>query len=222
MRRKKVNYQVIPLKKPSRVSLLVGLTGGFGTGKSTVARFFRRLSAKVIDSDRLVHQALRPGSATYRAICDHFGRKNVLVANGMLDRRKLARLVFENSRKRKILESIVHPYVFSEIARLAKETRGVLILEVPLLFETRFDREMDVTIVVRANRKNQMARLAKKGSMTPREVRSRIRSQWPLERKVARADFVISNDGSLSETMKQVKSIWKQLKTMMREEKVNG
>ncbi|MBI4970476.1 MAG: dephospho-CoA kinase [Candidatus Omnitrophica bacterium] len=211
--------RIIPLRKPKRVSLLVGLTGGFGSGKSTAARYFRLLGAQVIDSDQLVHEALKPGTPTYDAVCDHFGRKKILGAQGNIDRKKLARIVFENQGKRKILESIVHPYVFSEIERAAKTKSGLLILEVPLLFETHFNEKMDANIVVWSSEKNQMARLRKRTGATPSEVRARMKAQMPLARKKTMADFVINNGGSLKETKNQVLEVWKQLKSMMKKEK---
>ncbi len=202
---------VIPLKKPKQVSLLVGLTGGVGTGKSTVADCFSRLGAQVIDSDKLAHQALKPGTPTYDAICDHFGRKNILGSRGLIDRKKLGAIVFNRPAKRKILESIVHPYVFQEIEKAAKKKEGILILEVPLLFETNFNESMDVNIVVSASRARQAERLKKRNGMTLAEVSARIKAQTPLSRKAALADFVVNNNGSKTETKIQVKEIWKKL-----------
>lgn len=224
MRSKKTKkIKVIPLKKPRQVSLLAGLTGGYGTGKSTVARIFRSLGAHVIDSDRLAHQALKPGTPTYDAIRDHFGGKNILGKKGLIDRRKLAQIVFKHPGKRKTLEAIVHPYVFAEIQRLAKKKSGVLMLEVPLLFETNFNEKMDANIVARASEKTQAARLMKRDRVTPAEVRARVKVQMPLAKKCALADFVINNDGSIRETKKQVAAIWeKLLKLSSKEKKENS
>lgn len=195
-------------KKPN---LLIGLTGGFGTGKSTVARLFRGLGAQVIDADKLAHRALKRGQSTYNVICARFGRKSILGTRGEINRKKLARIVFENPGKRKVLESIVHPFVFRQIKRVTKKKRGILILEVPLLFETRFNEKMDANIVVRANEKSQIARLGKRSGTSRAEVKARNKAQMPIEKKAKLADFVIVNNGSLNETKKQVVQIWKQL-----------
>lgn len=218
MRAMKPKTRVIPLKRPRQVSVLAGLTGGFGTGKSTAARLFQTLGAKVIDADKLAHQALKRRTPTYDAICDHFGTKNILGIKGEIDRKKLARIVFKNPGKRKILESVVHPFVFAEIEKLAKKKSGILILEVPLLFETGLNEKMDVNIVVRVDEKTQMERLRKRMCATPAEVRARNKVQMPLVKKARLADFVICNDGSLKETKKQVFEIWKELKLMIKKE----
>ena len=200
-------------------NLLVGLTGGFGTGKSTAARFFRLLGAQIIDADKLAHQALRQGRPTYNAVCAHFGRKNILGPRGEINRRKLARIVFNNPGKRRKLESIVHPFVLNEMERIAKKKLGIVILEVPLLFETNLNEKMDVSIVVRASEKKQLLRLRKRTGASPAEVRARNEAQMPIAKKVRLANFVINNEGSLMGTKKQVFEIWKQLKSMMKKEK---
>ena len=176
----------------------VGLTGGFGTGKSTVARHFRKLGAHVIDADRLAHEALRPGVPEYQKILSCFGT---------VDRKKLAQIVFANPRKRKILESIIHPYVFRRIDELEKKKSGIVILEVPLLFETHFDKKMDSVVVVTASIQTQILR----SSLSKDETRARIKAQMPLSQKMKRADFVIHNDGSLTETKKQTVAVWRSL-----------
>jgi len=218
MRAKKAQIEVILLKRPKRVSTLVGLTGSFGTGKSTVARYFRQLGAHVIDADQLAHKALKPGTPTYDSIRDHFGKKNVVGKKGVIDRRKLAEIVFHHPGKRKTLEAIVHPFVFKEIEKIANKKKGVLILEIPLLFETHFNEKMDVNIVVKAGIKQQVKRLARRSGVEERQVRARIKAQMPLSKKERLADFVVDNSGSLKSTKKRVLNIWNQLKSMIRGE----
>jgi dephospho-CoA kinase len=124
-------------------------------------------------------------------------------------RRKLARLIFQNPKKRKALEAIIHPYVFRRMeAILRRYPRRIHLMEVPLLFETGYDRRVDRTVVVTAPQTVQSARAARRLGIPRGEARARIRSQWPLRKKAARADYVIRNDRSLATTRAQVRAVW--------------
>lgn len=195
--------------------LVVGLTGGFATGKSTVARMFRKLGAKVLDCDRIAHQALTQGTPTYFKIVKQLGPHAVCSPKGMIDRKKLGRIVFGNPLNRKKLERIIHPFVFREIgSELKAISKGVVILEVPLLFETRFDKRVDKVIVVSASRSTELARIRKKFRLSFEEARRRVAAQMPLSKKKTGADFVIENNRSLKETALQVKRLWKKLQDL--------
>ena len=191
--------------------LVVGLTGGLASGKSTVAKMFARLGAKVIDTDRIVHKEMRRTGRCYAPIIRAFGKQ--VVAKSNIDRRKLAAVVFSDKRKLKRLERIVHPKVRLGINEELKKYRGnvIAIIEVPLLFEAGFDRYVDTTIVVMARRNTQIDRSARSLKLTRTEALRRINTQMPLRDKIRRADIIIDNSKTKTQTHKQVKAIWQKL-----------
>ncbi len=175
--------------------LLVGLTGGLATGKSTVARLFRDCGATLIDADLLARQVVQPGKPAWRDIVRTFG-KQVLRPDRTLDRGALAGIVFGNRSKLHKLNAIVHPRVAREQARLAREIarkdpKAVVIYDVPLLFEAGVDKRVHTVIVVAADRGTQIARLRKRDGLTRTEAIRRLRAQMPLAKKVRRADYVV-------------------------------
>ncbi|MBI2871130.1 MAG: dephospho-CoA kinase [Candidatus Omnitrophica bacterium] len=188
----------------------VGLTGGYGTGKSTVAGMFSRLGARVLDADEMAHRALSLKTPSGRRVLKAFGRGILL--QGRISRARLARIVFDNPRKRKLLEHIVHPVVIQgaheEMASL--RSPRIVMVNAPLLIEAGMHRSLDYTIVVVTDRKTQNARLERKG-IPAREISNRIRSQMPLARKKEFADFIIDNNGSRLRTYQQVRQIFKVL-----------
>jgi len=191
--------------------LTIGITGSFGSGKSTVASMFKDLGARVLDADQVARRLMQPSGKCFRPILDEFGPS--ILRRGKIDRQKLAAVVFNDVGKLRRLEKIIHPQVRREFqAELARHrnTRAgkVVVLDVPLLFEAGFDRLVEVTLVVRAGRETQVARVVRKRKMTRREALARIRLQWPLSRKVKLADEVINNDGGLRATKKQVRAKW--------------
>jgi len=192
--------------------MTIGLTGSFATGKTTVAGIFRRMGARVIDADALAHDALKPGAAAYRKTVKIFG-KGILNSRGRIDRKKLAGIVFKNRRSLKKLCAAVHPYVIDRIRFMLKcpARDRITVIDAPLLIEARLERMIDVLVVVSATRKNQIRRGGEKFRMTAGEVRERIDAQMPLKEKVARADFVIYNNGDLKKTRKQVEDVWRQI-----------
>ena len=152
---------------------MVGLTGTFGSGKSTVGNFMKRLGARsVIDSDRIAHEVFRPDHALRRKI-------KSLFEMGSFSRRQIAKSVFSDAKKRKRLEAVIHPYVLKRIRQeMNRIKNGVIVLEVPLLFEAHFDRMCDVTVSVLSGEKNILKRLSRSG-FSRMEVRSRLRAQLP-------------------------------------------
>ena len=191
--------------------LVIGLTGGLATGKSTVTAAFARLGAKVVDTDKIVHKEMRRGGRCYAPIVRTFG-KQVAGPKG-IDRKKLAAIVFSDSHKLKRLEKIVHPKVGLGIKEELKKhgNSGIAVIEVPLLFEAGFDRYVDTTVVVTAKRDAQIARAQKSLKLTRTEALRRISAQMPLRDKIRRADIIIDNSTTKTQTHKQVKAIWQKL-----------
>ena len=192
--------------------ILVGLTGGVATGKSTVAKMFKQCGAVVIDADELAHEVVKPGTPAWREIVAFFG-KTVLNQDRSLNRQALGSIVFRNPKKRRQLERIIHPRVAREQARLTKQAAradptAVVIYDVPLLFEAGIDTRVDKTLVVTADRETQLARLKKRNGLSRVEAIRRIRSQMPLSKKVRLADIVIDGTLSRHNAMKAVRGIF--------------
>jgi dephospho-CoA kinase len=194
----------------------VGLTGGIACGKSTVAAMFRDLGAYVVDADRLARDALAPGSPGASAVARVFGRD--VAPNGVVDRARLGALVFGHARRRKRLEAIVHPYVFAAERRLAREIASrdpdaLVVFDAALLIETGAHRRLDAVVVVSADQRTQLARLAARDHMPRAEALARIRSQWPLAAKRRVADYVIDGRRPKTEMRRLVARIYQDLRT---------
>ncbi|AZV50571.1 dephospho-CoA kinase [Bacillus halotolerans] len=192
------------------MTLVIGLTGGIASGKSTVANMLIDKGITVIDADIIAKQAVEKGMPAYRQIIDEFG-EDILLENGDIDRRKLGALVFTNEQKRLALNSIVHPAVREEMLKRRNESianqETFVVLDIPLLFESKLESLVDKIIVVSVTKELQLERLTKRNQLTEEEALSRIRSQIPLEEKVSRADNVIDNSGTLEETKQQLEEI---------------
>jgi dephospho-CoA kinase len=192
--------------------LIAGLTGGFGTGKTYVASIFRKLGAKVIDADKLAHAALKEGSPTYKKIVAAFDR-SVLVPTGAINRKALGKIVFDDKKRLAQLNGIIHPFVMGKIKeRIKAGGSGMLIIDAPLICETALSGMIDVLIVVKASRKNQLERCMKKFKMEEEDVDKRMACQIPLKEKVEKADYIVDNNGTRKGTEKEVKQIWQELK----------
>ncbi|MEC1613056.1 dephospho-CoA kinase [Bacillus mojavensis] len=192
------------------MTLVIGLTGGIASGKSTVANMLIDKGITVIDADIIAKQAVEKGMPAYRQIIDEFG-EDILLENGDIDRRKLGAIVFTNEQKRLALNSIVHPAVREEMLKRRDESianqETFVVLDIPLLFESKLESLVDKIIVVSVTKELQLERLIKRNQLTEEEALSRIRSQMPLEEKVSRADDVIDNSGTLEETKQQLEEI---------------
>lgn len=186
------------------------LTGGIGSGKSTVARHWRSLGLPVVDADVLARAVVAPGSDGLDAVVARFG-PGVLTADGTLDRQGLGRIVFHDATARADLEAILHPRVRHAAAEaftgLAAQGAALACYEVPLLFETHQEEHYRPVVVVSVSPETQRRRAAARDGVPPDVVQARIASQWPLEEKVARADFVIDNDGPLASTLAQAEAV---------------
>ena len=186
--------------------LIVGLTGSFGSGKSTVGKILKRNGCVVIDSDQLAHEVFKPNHPIA-------GRIRKLFNVSTVDKKAIAKQVFQNSEKRKKLEALIHPYVFKRIrSKVKKVKKGVVVLEIPLLFETGFDKFCDITISVFTPEHKIISRLKQKGFKSG-EVRSRLASQLSGVEKRKRSDLYIENLGSEKVLVQKVKSVLKHLKS---------
>jgi dephospho-CoA kinase len=204
------------LKKTGK--FIVGLTGTFGSGKSTVSHLFQELGAFIIDADQLAHEALEAGNEAYNKIAALF--KEACSADGArMDRKKLAKLIFSDAKKRKQLEEIIHPYVLDRIIEEVSDAEEpVVIIEVPLLFEAGFDALCDQSIVVIAKYEVINKRLIEKG-FTLEEIEKRNKAQMPLEEKMKRANYQIENSGSLDSTRREVEKVWNGLRPVLKGDK---
>ena len=196
--------------------ILVGLTGGIATGKSTVADMFQRCGAVVIDADMLAREAVRPGKPAWREIVQTFG-KTILNPDRTLNRQALGAKVFSHPARLRRLERMIHPRVAREQRRLTRQTaqkdpKAVVIYDVPLLFEAGIDKRVDAIIVVAADRETQIARLKKRNGFTRAEALRRIKSQIPLSQKQKRADYVLDGTLPLSHLTQQVRSLYQSLR----------
>ncbi|MBI2346216.1 MAG: dephospho-CoA kinase [Deltaproteobacteria bacterium] len=191
----------------------IGLTGGIGTGKSTVAHMFGELGWPIVDADAIVRQLLCAGTPTATAVEKAFGSA-ILGVGGEIDRARLARVVFADPKQRLRLERILHPAVRHEMERqgdrYAKEGSRVCLFDIPLLFESNYDWRLDAIVVVTCDEAAQLARCHAKFGWSPEETHSRIAAQLPLVDKVRRASFVIDNGGSIEDTRRQVEAVAKQ------------
>lgn len=174
---------------------VVGLTGGIATGKSTALAEFARRGAAVVSLDGIAHEQARPGGAAHRAIVRDFGTC-VLKRDGTIDRAFLGRIVFADAAARRGLEKATHPLILREMERRVRRARGVVVVDVPLLFEKKLQGRFDATLLVACPPGQQARRLARRDGLPPAEVRRRLAAQWPLSRKRALADAVIENDST--------------------------
>lgn len=195
--------------------LLVGLTGGIGSGKSTVARMLEQRGAVVFDADVLARAVVEPGTPGHAAVIERFGA-NVLAPGGELDREALASIVFADPAARRDLEAIVHPEVrrlFAEGCEAYRDTDRVVVFSAPLLVETGMHTAFQVLVLVATPVETQIERLLRDRAMSEQQVRARIDAQAPLEKKAAVADVIVDNEGDLGELEAQVDSLWDELRT---------
>jgi dephospho-CoA kinase len=190
--------------------LLVGLTGGIGSGKSTVARMLEERGAVVFDADLLAREAVEPGTPGHAAVIERFGA-DVLAPGGALDREALASIVFADPSARRDLEQIVHPEVrrlFAEGSEAYRDTDRIVVFSAPLLVETGMHTAFEILVVVSATVVTQIERLMRQRGMSEAAIRARIDAQAPLEDKAAVADFLVDNGGTIAELENRVERLW--------------
>jgi dephospho-CoA kinase len=189
---------------------LLGVTGGIGSGKSTVLAMLGKKGAATVDADFIVHSLYESDEPLKAALVRNFGQ-DVVDDNGVVNRKALADIVFNSDRDRKRLEEMIHPRVRRRIkAEMQESPKLIVAVDIPLLYESYWQSEFDAVVVVNANDESRLLRLAKKG-ITRIEARKRMAAQLPLSVKIRKADYVINNDGPLSETKRQVDRLWTRL-----------
>lgn len=193
--------------------LVVGLTGGIGSGKSVFAALLAERGAQVIDADAYGHEALRPGKPSWHSVVDQFGDEILVPGTMDIDRQALARIVFSDPDKLAALNAIVHPVIFGRIAdaleRLAR-TDEVVVVDAALIVDTGVYKALDALIVVRCDDRVRRERLAERG-MALEDVDARMAAQPPVEVLEQRADIVVDNDGTMSELAAEADRVWAEL-----------
>ena len=197
--------------------LSVGLTGGIGSGKSTVASIFASLGAVIINADNIGRDLMQPGNVVFDRIMSGFG-KEVLNPDGKLNRAKLAQIVFDDLEKLKHLNAIVHAPVLREIDRKQqlyrkKDANAICVVESAVLFEANQNRRFDKIVVTWCQPEQQVERFASQNKFSEQDIRKRMAAQMQGEEKKRLADFIIDTSGSLDETEKQVFSVHEKLRT---------
>ncbi len=195
---------------------VIGLTGGIATGKSTVSAILKKAGAVIIDADRIAREVVKKGLPAYREIVENFG-ETVLLSNGEINRSVLGDLIFNDPRKKKLLNRIVHPHVRRETNRQLKDMEKsspdtIAVLDIPLLFEAEMHKDLSEVIVVYAPEHIQVKRLMKRDNISEADAVARVRSQMPIEEKKNRATIVIGNSGTMEDTRKRTLEIFKTLK----------
>lgn len=200
----------MPRQKQNK-KIILGITGSFGSGKTTVSGLFRTFGAQVIDADKLAHESILPKGRCYKKIIAAFGR-GILRSDETIDRSKLGSIVFSDKKLLKELNNIIHPEVIKKMKNLIKKSKTkMIILDIPLLIESGLEKFVDKLIVVKINHREQIKRIKKKTSLGREDILKRIDSQIPLRVKARLADFIIDNSATVEETKKQTKKIMKQL-----------
>ena len=198
--------------------IIIGLIGGIGTGKSSVAEMFKHEGAYVIDFDYLARVVVEPDTPAWRDIVDYFGQE-ILSPDRTLNRSKLAEIVFSDAQSRKVLEGFTHPRIFEKQDTLlkdikTKDPKAIVIVDVPLLFELSLHKKFDKIILVYVSRDVQIERATKRDAFLKEEVEKRLKVQINIEKKRLLADYIINNEGSLKNTKDQVRKVIRELKKL--------
>jgi len=198
--------------------LLVGLTGGIGSGKSLVAQMFKQLGVYLIDADELAHKAVEPGHPVLNRIVESFGPE-ILNPDGTLDRIKMGQAVFDHPEKRELLNSIVHPYVFMEEERqqkqiAQKDPKAIVMFDAALLIETGSYQLMDKVILVTIDRPKQISRIMRRDGLSRDEAVKRIEAQMPQSQKKGKADYIIDGGQPPKTVEEQVRRIYEEIKPL--------
>lgn len=189
------------------MTLVIGLTGGIASGKSTISSILKAVGWPVIDADLIARQIVMPGSKGLEQIVNRFGPQ-MLNSDGTLDRKKLGKTVFDDPKKLSDLDKIEHPVIQeaidSQLDEFKKQHLPVVVLDVPLLFETGMDEECDLTVLAVVDQATQLKRLMKRDQISKMDAVKKISSQMSLKEKMQRADVIIDNNGTLEQTRSQV------------------
>lgn len=186
---------------------VVGLTGGIGSGKSTVAKLFASLGASIINADQLAREVVKPGSPALAEIAQHFG-EDAITTNGTLDRSILRKKIFQNDSDRFWLESLLHPLIAEErLKQIDSATTPYVIVEIPLLFEKQLADEVDRVLVVDTTEALQKSRVAKRDQINTESVEAVMNTQVDRENRLSGADDIIDNSGDIEDLNSQVQAL---------------
>ncbi|GGB27689.1 dephospho-CoA kinase [Virgibacillus dakarensis] len=195
------------------MALIIGLTGSIASGKSTVSLMFDDYQIPVVDADKLAREVVRPGEKAYEKIIEAFGQ-DVLRDNQTIDRKKLGTIIFADEAKRDQLNGIVHPAVREKMLKqrdaLQEAGATCVVLDIPLLFESKLTHFVDKTLVVFVDEEVQLERLMKRDNYSEEEAKQRIAAQIPVKKKAAMADAVINNNGTKYQSYAQLEKILKE------------
>ncbi len=197
-----------------RPSLIVGLTGGIGSGKSAASRAFADLGVALVDADQLARTVVQPGSPALERIAEHFG-DHLITPNGELDRPALRRIVFTDGAARQWLEALLHPLIEVELVhRLERAPGPYALLVSPLLLETRQHRLVDRVLVVDIDEEGQIARAGQRDGADPEQIRAIMAAQLPRRERLARADDILDNSGNLQALQRRVAELHRRYLTL--------
>ncbi len=197
--------------------MVIAITGGIATGKTTVAKIFKELGAHYLDADQIARKVLSPGSEALKKSVERFGEE-ILLPDGSLNRKRLGSIVFSDSTARNDLEKICHPIIIESLKNEIETFRAspcvgkkVLVVEIPLLFECGLQSLVDKVVVVTAEQPTQKNRLMNRDSLTQQQAIDRISAQMPLEQKIQLADWIVSTECPTEEIVNQVRRIWSEI-----------
>lgn len=197
------------------MTFVLGLTGGIATGKSTADSFFKKKKIPVVDADKIAHHIYDPVKPAYNAILTKFGQK-LLDSEKRIDRKKLGQLVFADSVKLQQLNAIVQPFIYQEIDQqlnfYRKQSAEIVVLDAPVLYETNGQGRCDKVLVINLPYPMQLKRLMARNGLNEAAAKARIESQMPLAEKVARADYVVDNTGTIESLEDKLQQVLLQIK----------
>lgn len=195
---------------------IIGLTGGTGSGKSTVSKFLAHLGAVVIDADKVGHEVFKPGTKAWQEVVDAFGQ-GIISADGTIDRRKLGEIVFSNPGARAKLNQVMHPLIYEQVkSRMEEYGRkgaAIIIVEAPLLLEVGWKSLVDEVWVTSASEATVIKRLKEQKGLSEAQSLARIRAQLTDEERIRQADVVIDTDCALDELKERVEALWRKLRS---------
>lgn len=201
----------MPKQSLCKKKIVVGVTGVFGSGKTTVCGILNSLGAEVVDADQLAHRLLRQGTPTHKEVVAVFGEAILNKKRG-IDRKNLAQRVFPDKKMLLKLNKILHPGIIKMIKKRIRHSQAkIVVLDAPLLLEAGLGNSVDSLVVVKISKVKQMERIKKRDHLRVKDIVRRTQSQMPLSQKMRLADFIIDNGDCLAKTRKQVENIWKRI-----------
>lgn len=188
--------------------MIIGITGSIGTGKSTVTKYLLEKGYQVLDADKLAKEELEKDDVISEIVL-YFGE--AVLKNGKINREYLGKLIFNDQKKREILNSIIHPRVIARFEEAIRNTQGLLFIDIPLLFETKLEYLCDKILVVYTSKETQLKRLMERDRIDEEYAQTKISAQMDIEEKKKRADYLVYNDGDLEATFEQIENILRRI-----------